>query len=93
MVSTDNVGKLAKQDHRGLERLRVSQLTAEVTAIGGEQNPLVSRCFGEHQNVRGTAQSLIADVDRLVSGQVEVVAHTRGEVLVNEKSHAGGLRG
>jgi hypothetical protein len=47
----------------------------------------------EHLRIKSTAQSLIPDVDRLMSGSVQVIAYTRREVLVDEKSHAGGRSG
>ena len=47
----------------------------------------------ENVQVAGTAHSLVSHMSRLVSRCVQAIADPRGQVLIEQESHAGGRSG
>ena len=68
-------------------------LVAEVRAVSRDQYSITGHGSGEDIRVAGTTHPLVSHMYRIVPRCVQGIADPRGQVLVEQESHAGGRSG
>src|SRR5919202_5438045 len=88
--SSDDVGKLAREDHRRLNGADACKLAAEVAPVSGDECEPVGSRFGEHLWVAGTGHAKFANVDGMMPSGDQQWTDSGREVLIDQEPHAGG---